>query len=233
MSKLCKSGGKYIPLVECPHCKTPKSEITGQFANHVKECNPDKILYKNTKGSKYAVGRVGWNTGLTAETSGIIKSSAETLKSRYATGELVPTGCFAMSTADRSAKAKKQGLGGYQPNAGHSKKFKVIDSFGKETVLQSTYELECATLLNDMGIQWNRPRAMKYGSKNYFADFYLPDYNVYLDPKNSYKAKLDANKIAAVIAENNVKLYVLLKEQITRDYIEKLMAIRPNGEVAS
>lgn len=132
-----------------------------------------------------------------------------------------------------SEVAKQRGFGGYQPNAGHSKKFRVTDSFGKETVLQSTYELECANLLNDMGIRWNRPKAMKYGSKNYFADFYLPDYSVYLDPKNSYKAKLDADKIAAVIAENNVKLYVLLKEHITRDYIEKLIAVRPNGEVAS
>lgn len=114
-------------------------------------------------------------------------------------------------------------IGGYRPNAGRSKKFKVIDSFGKETVLQSTYELECAKLLNSMNIKWNRPRALKYNSKNYFADFYLPDYSVYLDPKNSYKAKLDAIKIAAVIAENNVKLFVLLKEQINEEYIRLLI----------
>ena len=124
-------------------------------------------------------------------------------------------------------------IGGYRPNAGRSQKFKVVDSYGKSTTLQSTYELKCMELLNDLGIKWSRPKALKYDNKNYFADFYLVDFDLYLDPKNSYKAKLDTDKIAAVIAENKVKLYVLLKEQLTRDYIENLIAVRPNGEVAS
>lgn len=114
-------------------------------------------------------------------------------------------------------------LGGYRPNAGRSKKFKVTDSFGKETTLQSSYELECSRLLDNLKIKWNRPKALKYGARNYFADFYLTEYDVYLDPKNNYKAKLDADKIAAVIKENNVKLFVLLKEQITEEYIGMLI----------
>jgi hypothetical protein len=118
---------------------------------------------------------------------------------------------------------KRLGGGGYRENAGRSKKFKVFDSFGNPTTLQSSYELECSVILDKMGIKWNRPKALKYGNRNYFADFYLPEYDVYLDPKNNYKAKLDAEKIASVIAENGVKLFVLLKEQITEDYINLII----------
>ena len=118
--------------------------------------------------------------------------------------------------------AKERGFGGYQENAGRSKKFKVVDSFGKETTLQSTYELECFNILTELNIKWNRPKALKYDNRNYFADFYLTDYDIYLDPKNSWKAKLDEEKINKVIVQNNVKVYVLLKEQITKEYITRL-----------
>lgn len=49
-----------------------------------------------------------------------------------------------------------------------------------------------------------------YSGKKYFADFYLPEYDVYLDPKNEYKAKIDKDKISEVMTQNNVKVYVIL-----------------------
>ena len=61
-----------------------------------------------------------------------------------------------------------------------------------------------------MSINWVRPKALKYDGRNYFADFYLPDYDLWLDPKNNYKALLDAEKIQKVIEQNNVKLFILL-----------------------
>lgn len=113
--------------------------------------------------------------------------------------------------------------GGYRANAGKSKKFKVLDSFGKETLLQSSFELKCSEILNELSIRWIRPKAIKYDNKNYFADFYLADYDVWLDPKNNYKAKLDKEKIQKVIEQNNIKLYILLEEQINKDYITSLI----------
>jgi hypothetical protein len=113
--------------------------------------------------------------------------------------------------------------GGYRPNAGRSKKFKVLDSFGNIVTLQSTYELNLSEILFDLGIEWVRPKALKYDNKNYYADFYLPIYDIWLDPKNSYKAKQDVEKIEKVIKQNNVKLLVLLEYQITREYIASLV----------
>ena len=123
-----------------------------------------------------------------------------------------------------SETAKKRGLsGGYRKNAGRSKKFQVYDSYGNATTLQSSYELDVSEILSELSINWMRPKALKYKGKNYFADFYLPDFDIWLDPKNDYKAKLDQSKIDSVIRENNIKLFILLKSQITKSYISRLV----------
>ncbi len=122
-----------------------------------------------------------------------------------------------------SKRAKERKFGGYRENAGISKKFKVFDSFGKPTTLQSTYELAVFGILCELGVEWTRPKALKYDNRNYFADFYLPAYNVWLDPKNDYKAKQDEEKIQKVIEQNNVKVFVLLKHQISKEYISRLI----------
>jgi hypothetical protein len=90
-------------------------------------------------------------------------------------------------------------------------------------VLQSSFELKCSELLNQMNAKWIRPKALKYDNRNHFADFYLPDCDIWLDPKNDYKARLDAEKIQKVIEQNDVKLYVLLEHQLTAEYIASLV----------
>lgn len=131
-------------------------------------------------------------------------------------------GAALWDTEQRSLNAKKHGLGGYRENAGRSQKHRVTDSFGKETVLQSSYELTCSQLLNELNIQWVRPKALKYDGRNYFPDFYLPEYDLYLDPKNAYKATLDQEKIRKVCEQNKVKVVILLQEQLTLEYIKSL-----------
>ena len=207
-------------------CNKCNKEVTNNnFAKHHNSCVG--IKRKKIRGIDfdpnwgYATGcRVAWNKGQTESTDERVALNA--IAVREAKKLLPPSGCFAWTTEQRSANAKARGFGGYRENSGHSKKFKVIDSFGKPTTLQSTYELECFHILTDLGINWNRPKALKYDNRNYFADFYLTDYDIYLDPKNSYKAKLDEEKINKVIEQNNVKVYVLLKEQITKEYITRL-----------
>lgn len=115
--------------------------------------------------------------------------------------------------------------GGFRAKSGRSKKFDAIDSYGNPVLLQSSYELECSIILNKLNIEWCRPKSLKYDGRNYFADFYLPKYDIYLDPKNPYKAKLDEAKIKKVIEQNNVKVFVLLKDNISEEYISSLIAI--------
>jgi hypothetical protein len=198
----------------CKFCKSARKN-NNSLKNHELRCpsNPDRNYVS------YTLGKTGWNKGLTKETDERVSQYAATIKESYINNPSLIRGCAAWTFEQRSKNAKKQGFGGYRENAGRSKKFKVIDSFGKETVLQSSYELRCYDILTELGIKWNRPKALKYDNRNYFADFYLPDFNLYLDPKNNFKAKLDMEKINKVIEQNNVRVVILLETQLTKEFI--------------
>lgn len=196
-------------MVSCKYCNKTFKTASGNGVHEIQcKLNPNFRVIQQ--------GRKAWNKGLTATIDNRVAELASTIrKSRM----LNP---FKMTLAQKehlSKHAKLNGYGGYRENAGRSKKFKVYDSFGNQTTLQSTYEYACFEILCELEIRWIRPKALKYDNKNYFADFYLVDFDIWLDPKNSYKALQDANKIQKVIEQNNIKLFVLLKEQITKQYI--------------
>lgn len=174
---------------------------------------------KDTQHRGRPQGFGAWNKGLTKETDKRIKS---------------PENCLGICLDPIKEKQRRLSIsktqkingvsGGYRENAGRSKKFKVYDSFGKQTTLQSTFELNCSEILAELGINWIRPKAVKYDkTRNYFADFYLPDYDIWLDPKNDYKAKLDEEKIRKVREQNGIILYILLEYQITKSYISSIL----------
>jgi hypothetical protein len=224
-SRCIIKGGKIIwnkisdPIsLNCAYCgKICKNKIS--HTQHTRTCpqNKDRV-YKN-----YSVGHTAWNKGQTKETNHIIRRSSEKLKNGYESGRIIAK---EITSADRerlSKQAKERGLGGYRENAGRSKKYKVIDSFGNSTTLQSSYEYKCFEILTEINVRWIRPKALKYNRRNYFADFYLVDHGIYLDPKNNYKAKLDAEKIRLVQEQNQVKVIVILEKNLSKEFITGLI----------
>jgi hypothetical protein len=202
-------------MSNCAFCN--KETTIRSHKNHERCCpsNPNRN-YKNGM-----TGKQSWNNGLTKDTDERIKISSEKLSEKMKNSEGHGF-CSKEYFGSLEHKLNSSKGGGYRENAGRSKKFKVIDSFGKETTLQSSYELRCSEILNTLGIQWLRPKALKYDGRNYFADFYLPGFDIWLDPKNNYKAKLDEEKIQKVIDQNNVKLFVILENQLTEEFIKQL-----------
>lgn len=197
------------------------------LARHLTACEPTKrkkirgVDYDPNWGFRAGI-RKAWNVGLTKDDPRV----QQYLNSRR---PHPPAGCCAWTTEQRRASAKRHKCGGYREGAGRSQKYRVLDSYGNPTVLQSSYELKCCEILNSLEIKWVRPSALKYDGKNYFADFYLPEHDVWLDPKNNYKAKQDAEKIRKVIEQNNIKLYVILKEHLTEEYIASLVRSQHQG----
>jgi len=123
-----------------------------------------------------------------------------------------------------SENAKKNKLGG------HNSKMKYMYETleGKVVYLQSSYEFEVAKNLDKNGIKWLRPESLNWvdelnKSHRYYPDFYLINYNVFLDSKNDYLIKKDQNKINQVIKQNNVKILVLNKNQLTWESIKTLL----------
>jgi hypothetical protein len=71
---------------------------------------------------------------------------------------------------------------------------------GKDIILGSSWELRVARQLDSLNIDWIRPDSLpwidvKGKNHSYYADFYLPKYDVYLDPKNSLKIESDKEKL--------------------------------------
>jgi hypothetical protein len=90
---------------------------------------------------------------------------------------------------------------------------------GKIVNLQSSYEEKVAIELDKYDVKWIRPSYLKYidikgNSRKYFPDFYLIDYDVYLDPKNDYLIKTDIDKINRSSKQNNVKIFILREKEL-------------------
>jgi len=94
-------------------------------------------------------------------------------------------------------------------------------------ILESSYELSLAKELDKHNISWNRPKRLKWidasgKQRHYTPDFYLPDFNIYLDPKNDYLIKIDSVKVELCSIQNNVIIHILNKSQLSWDYIAGL-----------
>jgi predicted DNA-binding protein YlxM (UPF0122 family) len=94
--------------------------------------------------------------------------------------------------------------------------------------LESSYELLLAKELDKNKINWIRPKRLYWidatgKNRHYTPDFYLPDYNVYLDPKNDYLIKIDSEKIKLCSDQNNVIILVLSKKELLWETIQNKM----------
>jgi hypothetical protein len=127
----------------------------------------------------------------------------------------------------QSEIAIKRGFGGVRPSC----RIKY-----KNVILGSSYELILAKSLDEFNIEWTQPNRIQYKDPNgkirtYSPDFYLPEYNVYLDPKNDFLINnvnpslgfTDRTKINLVAEQNNIKILILDKTQLHWKTIETLI----------
>lgn len=88
----------------------------------------------------------------------------------------------------------------------------------KGILLDSSWEFELAKRLDELGIKWIRPNPLPWidekGIKhNYFPDFYLIDYDIYLDPKNPHAKRVQKQKIKNILTQyENIRIIDTLKE---------------------
>jgi len=91
--------------------------------------------------------------------------------------------------------------------------------------MDSKWEVEMAAWMDVSGIKWERSRKHHMfwwtdsdgNKRRYYPDFYLPAYNVYLDPKNKYLSKIDEYKLNQVIRENKIHLIWGLLENVKKE----------------
>jgi hypothetical protein len=93
------------------------------------------------------------------------------------------------------------------------KEYKCKDN--STVMLDSSWEVALAKRLDKLNVSWIRPKTpmiwidSKGQSRHYFPDFYLPEYDLYLDPKNPLAIKAQEEKVNWLIV--NVKNLRFLK----------------------
>ena len=206
-------------------CKNKNS-----LAQHEIRCkeNPNRI---NTINEGFnSKGRKAWNKGLTKDTSEIISKCLLNYRINYNKGKYIHS--YGHKQSDETKKilsdyAKKNGLGGFHFRRG-------LNYNGVK--LDFSFELVLAINLDKNNINWIRPKSIWYKDlenkeHRYTPDFYLPDYDVYLDPKNDFLINnvnpslgyKDIDKIHWVEEQNNIKILILTEDQLDWNVIKKLL----------
>lgn len=89
-----------------------------------------------------------------------------------------------------------------------------IDSDGNWFLLESIHEWKVANILDKNGINWIRPKQIKLSSGyGYEPDFYLKDFNVYLDPKSKWKGKNGAKYLGFAGQEKQLEKIKQFEEE--------------------
>lgn len=114
--------------------------------------------------------------------------------------------------------AKRNNFGGWHTS-------KSIDYNGIK--LDSSYELILAQDLDENNIKWEKPKPLYWklndSEHRYYPDFYLPEFNIYIDTKNDFLINnvnprfgiTDVEKIRLVETQNNVMILILDKDNLS------------------
>lgn len=93
-----------------------------------------------------------------------------------------------------------------------------IDKRMRTFTFDSSWEDALAIRLDELDILWDRPQPIIYQLpsetkyRKYYPDFYLPEYNLYLDPKNDYCVRVQAQKLDVVSKQINLIIIQSLDE---------------------
>lgn len=156
--------------------------------------------------SRGTTGMAPWNKGLTNESDPRVEARSAKTRGRTWSGKHSPEGLAKLSSI-----AKERGLGGYRPHPNKGERYKGL-------YFDSKWEVRVAKSLDENGIRWEQPKAgfvWNYHGNRYYPDFFLPDFDVYLDPKNSYLRETHKLKIENAQLMNKIRVLVLTEEQLS------------------
>lgn len=198
------------------------------------KCNPDRIKANDNIEGKCSIpiNKRGWSKGLTKDTDQRVMNSVLAVKKYYESHD----GTFKGKSHTEEWKKNISQLAienNYQSHFGVHKSYEY-----KGIKFISSYEVSVAKELDINNIKWLKPKhgTFKYKDLNdkvhtYTPDFYLPDYNIYLDPKNDFLINhinptlgySDLDKINWVMQQNNVVILILDKNNLTWENISKII----------
>ena len=184
----------------CKHCKQEfdiSDKPKGWMANHSRWCdkNPKRSEYKN--GSLKAVEAMN----ASRKRSGIKNQYSYGAKCSEETKEKIRIA----STGRKHTEETKRKISEIALKQTHRRLKKGVIEY-KGILLDSSWELELAKRLDELEVKWVRPDPIPWIDEegvthNYFPDFYLEDYDLYLDPKNPHAIKVQKKKLDRILTQ--------------------------------
>lgn len=204
---------------QCKHCNEffdISDKPSGWMANHVRWChhNPKRQQYVDTLKSTQQA------------------SLTEEIKEKRSLGvkQAWKSGAYSHVDFGKGSRGRKhtpESIENLRQKALASKhrRLKKNTVMYKGVLLDSSWELALAERLDEMQVRWVRPEPIPWidgkGYKhNYFPDFYLPDFDLYLDPKNPAAWNNQYEKIQVLqTTYPNIK-FLLSKEECSSFTLE-------------
>lgn len=206
--------------------------------NHEKYCeqNTNRVKYPIEKHLKDSKCHTAWNKGLTAETDERIKNGIITLKKYYETHDGSWKGRkHTDEEKNKISKSIREAIKNNPESYSSSNvngRVKRIN-YNENITLDSSWEFIVAKYLDTNNIKWERPQTgIQYfwenGYHTYFPDFYLPEYNIFIEVKGyererdkaKYKSLnnliLIKQKDVKMIEENKYDIFKIINGKLTQ-----------------
>jgi len=191
----------------CKHCKKEfdiSDKTLGWMANHSRWCD------KNPKRKEYADALKGRNNvelmNEARKKSGIhnqfekARIEGRDIPKHPMKGKEVPALQGRKHTEETKQHLREKALA-----SPHRRLKKGVVEY-KGILLDSSWEFELAKRLDELEIKWVRPDPIPWVDEegvthNYFPDFYLEDYDLFLDPKNPHAIKVQKKKLDCLLTQ--------------------------------
>ena len=214
----------------CPKCNFEFANRGGNYNRHHKSCNGTYVpfekmlcckyckisfesLNKNQKAnhSRWCKQNPEYSTYISSLTS--VRSARKNFENQYTKakreGQTIPIssnkgkpGHFNGRThTDKTKQLQREKA----LSSSHRRLKKGMVEYNG-IMLDSSWELELAKRLDELKIKWIRPKSIPWKDQNglthnYFPDFYLPLFDLFLDPKNPFAMKVQQNKLKMLTAQ--------------------------------
>lgn len=149
----------------------------------------------------------GWNKGLNKENDIRVSKQAESLKNNYRSGKII-NGFSGHKHSDEFRKKMSESvIERNNKNESYCNWFSVFNGY-EFVKVQGTWEKRVAEKLTQLGFYWTRKRLIYDKVLTYTPDFFLPDFNFYIEVKGWWKRR-DIEKMNRVIGEHNVTIKIV------------------------
>lgn len=197
----------------CKHCKESfdiSDKPKGWMANHSRWCD------HNPKRDQYNKDTARMRAGITEESR---KKQREGVKRAHQNGKYahIKGSVNHHWLGKKHTEETKKLISEKARQSKHRRLKKGVVEY-KGILLDSSWELALAKRLDELNIAWTRPEPIEWVdekgmTRNYFPDFYLPEHNLYLDPKNPHAIVVQRKKIDILMKQySNIVILDSLKK---------------------